>query len=115
MAKIPDAARVALEQRLHTRHTGRWPGLRTLTVRYRGDFAYLDATFTDEDDDAEPYPLCRLRYTGQPDLWGFAIYLDSNATYEDSFLPTGQPAGTPEQALDCACGLYLADPTAWTQ
>lgn len=50
MAKIPDAARVALKHRLHTRHTERWPGLRTLTVRYRGDFAYLDATFTDEDD-----------------------------------------------------------------
>jgi hypothetical protein len=115
MAKIPDTARVALEHRLNTRHTERWPGLRTLAVRYRGAFAYLDATFTDEDTDAEPSPLCRLRYTGRADQWGFAIYLDSNAAYEDSFLPTGQPTGTPEQALDCACGLYLADPTAWTQ
>jgi hypothetical protein len=32
--------------------------------------------------------------------------------YEDSFLPNGQPTGTPEQAIDCACGLYLSDPTA---
>jgi hypothetical protein len=30
-----------------------------------------------------------------------------------SLLPSGYPAGTPEEALDCACGLYLADPAAW--
>jgi hypothetical protein len=23
--------------------------------------------------------------------------------------------GTPEEALDCACGLYLNDPKAWTE
>jgi hypothetical protein len=23
------------------------------------------------------------------------------------------PVGTAEEALDCACGLYLNDPTAW--
>ena len=28
---------------------------------------------------------------------------------------TGRPAGSPEEALDCACGLYLNDPTAWLQ
>ena len=28
-------------------------------------------------------------------------------------LPNGNPTGTPEQALDCTLGLYLADPTAW--
>ena len=31
-----------------------------------------------------------------------------------SVLPTGHTAGTPEDALDTACGLYLGDPTAWT-
>ena len=36
------------------------------------------------------------------------------ADYEDSFLPTGSMGGSPEDALDTACGLYLADPTAWT-
>jgi len=25
------------------------------------------------------------------------------------------PAGTPEEALDCACGLYLNDPSAWVR
>ncbi len=47
-----------------------------------------------------------------PSVWGFAIYLASKDGYEDSFLPTDDLAGTPEEALDCACNLYLADPTA---
>ncbi len=33
--------------------------------------------------------------------------------YEDTLLPTGTPTCTAEQALDCACGVYLNDPTAW--
>jgi hypothetical protein len=60
-------------------------------------------------------PLMRLRYGGSANQWGFAIYLASSAKYEDSILPDGTLAGTPEQALDCACGLYLGDPTAWQQ
>ncbi len=46
-------------------------------------------------------------------ILGFAIYHSSSDRYEDSHLPTGAPAGTPEQALDTTCGLYLDDPTAW--
>jgi hypothetical protein len=44
-----------------------------------------------------------------------AVYLASRDGYEDSVLPSGLPIGTPQQALDCACGLYLGDPTAWQQ
>jgi len=33
--------------------------------------------------------------------------------YEKSVLPSGYPAGTPWEALDCACGLYLGDHAAW--
>jgi hypothetical protein len=28
-------------------------------------------------------------------------------------LPSGLHTGAPEEALDCACGLYLNDPGAW--
>ena len=42
------------------------------------------------------------------------MYRASHDDYEDSFLPTGFMGGSPEDALDTACGLYLADPTAWT-
>ncbi len=58
-------------------------------------------------------PLCRLRYLGSPTNWAFALYHASTETYHDTLLPDGNPTGTPEQALDCALGLYLADPTAW--
>ena len=58
-------------------------------------------------------PLCRLRYGGAADRWGFGMWLGSRETYEDSFLPSGRYIGTAEEALDCACGLYLGDPTAW--
>jgi hypothetical protein len=57
--------------------------------------------------------LCRLRFHGALHTRGFAIYLASRDVYEDNFLRSGRPSGSPEEALDCACGLYLADPTAW--
>ena len=105
---IPEPARAKLEHQLQQRRKQRWPGLRDLAVRYRADFAYI--TGSDEDG---PLPLCRLRYTGSPDEWGFACYLASKDGYEESILPTGSFTGTAEQALDCACGLYLNDPSAW--
>ena len=57
-------------------------------------------------------PLYRLRYIGTASIWGFAIYLASRDGYEDNILPSGLPAGSPEEALDCVCGLYLNDPPA---
>ncbi|WP_335743634.1 hypothetical protein [Rhodococcus oxybenzonivorans] len=60
-------------------------------------------------------PLMRLRYGGYASVWGFAVYLGSSGKYQDSALPNGNVASSPEHALDCACGLYLADPTAWQQ
>ncbi|MGH3626860.1 MAG: hypothetical protein ACRDRL_05375 [Sciscionella sp.] len=45
--------------------------------------------------------------------WGFAIYRASHNDYEKSVLPSGHLAGTPREALDCACSLYLSDITAW--
>jgi hypothetical protein len=63
--------------------------------------------------DGSTMPLLRLRYRGSATTWGFAIYRASSNTYQDSILPNGLPAGTPAEALDCACGLYLNDPTAW--
>jgi hypothetical protein len=45
--------------------------------------------------------------------WGFAIYRASHEDYQDSILPTGYPGQHPARTLDCACGLYLGDTTAW--
>jgi hypothetical protein len=68
------------------------------------------AVLTDED---EPLKLCRLTWRGSPDTWHFAIYEYSGDRYADSLLPGGGWTGTPEAALDCACGLYLNDPSAY--
>lgn len=108
---IPEPARRGLVRRLDLRRQQRWPDLRELNIRYRGAFAYIKGTTSDDDS----LPLCRLRYVGSPDNWGFAIYLASKDGYEDSVLPTGSFTGAPEEALDCACGLYLNDITAWTE
>jgi hypothetical protein len=79
-------------------------------MRYRAGFAYIDGVLPD----GEVLQLCRLRYLGSATIWGFAIYRASHDDYEDNFLPSGSPTGSAEEALDCACGLYLNDPTAWT-
>jgi hypothetical protein len=108
---IPDSARHTLARRLDHRRQERWPELVDLNIRYRASFAYIEGATADDDT----LPLCRLRYLGSPDDWGFAVYLASKDGYEDSILPTGNFTGAPEEALDCACGLYLNDISAWTE
>ena len=40
----------------------------------------------------------------------------SHEDYQDSILPTGHTAGSPRtKHSTAACGLYLADPTAWIE
>lgn len=76
-------------------------------MRFRGTLAYIEAHLPDGDT----LPLMRLRYGGSANRWGFALYLASKGGYQDQVLPTGFTAGTPEEALDCAAGLYLNDTT----
>jgi hypothetical protein len=107
----PESTKTNLRQRLVRHAHTRWPALTEVTVRYHGAFAYIDARLPD----GTITPLFRLRYGGSAHQWGFAIYLASKDRYQDSVLPSGYPIGTVEEALDCACGLYLGDPTAWLQ
>lgn len=87
----------------------RWPALARIEVRFRAGFAYVDGVLPA----GQVLKLCRLRFHGVLHTWGFAIYLASRDGYEDNFLPSGVPSGSLEEALDCATGLYLADPSAW--
>ncbi|WP_222273261.1 hypothetical protein [Modestobacter marinus] len=109
MPKIPDSTRNSLHWRLAARARDRWPQLTDVRMRYRAGFAYIDGVLPD----GEILQLCRLRYLSSATVWGFAIYRASHDDYEDNYLPSGSPAGSAEEALDCACGLYLNDPTAW--
>jgi hypothetical protein len=108
-AKPPDSTKTSLRQRLAARAAERWPQLAGITVRHHGEFAYVAGQLPD----GTTLPLMRLRYTGSAAHWGFVVYRASHDDYDKSLLPTGLPFGTPQEALDCACGLYLDDATAW--
>ncbi|MGW1616498.1 hypothetical protein ACWCQZ_45080 [Streptomyces sp. NPDC002285] len=105
----PNAAKTAALQQRLTAHARRWPQITQIKIRWRAGFAYIDAVVKGDDNNLQ---LCRLKDTGHPELWGFALFTYSNERYEDTVLPTGQPFDTPEDALDCAAGLYLGDPPA---
>ncbi|ABD10402.1 hypothetical protein ThrDRAFT_02465 [Frankia casuarinae] len=102
MAGIPESTKISLRQRLVAHAATNWPGI-SVSTRYRGRFAYVTATDPDGDDQ----PLCRLRYGGYANQWGFAIWRASHDDYADSVLADGSPTGTAEAALDLAAGLYL--------
>ena len=104
----PDSMQHHLRVRLNSHAKDRWPQLTRVEVRFRAGFAYVSG----ELNDGEQIPLCRLRFTGVLHTWGFALYLASHGTYQDNILPTGQPFGSPEDCLDCACYLYLDDQPA---
>jgi hypothetical protein len=104
MPAIPESTKTSLAQRLRQHARDRWPQLAGLHVRYHGQFAYVEG----ELPDGHRLPLIRLRYGGSASIWGFGLYLASSGKYENQFLPTGMSAGTPQEALDCACGLYLS-------
>ncbi len=106
----PASTKTSLQQRLSTHARQNWPQLSSVEVSFRGAFAYI----TGQLPDGGALKLMRLHYGGSATRWGFAAYLASKDGYERSVLPTGVFAGTPEDALDCVCGLYLDDPTAWT-
>ena len=107
---IPERARLELERRLEAHRKERWSMLQEARVRFHAPYAYIEATMPEGYDQ----PLFRLRWTGHPhQKWAFAIYLASRDGYENSVLPSGALVGTVEEAMDCACGLYLNDPSAW--
>jgi hypothetical protein len=103
MPAIPESTKTSLAQRLRTHAEHHWPQLTSVRVRCRGPFAYIDAELTD----GMILPLMRLRYGGSATRWGFAIYLASTNTYQDSTLPTATYAGSPQDTLDYACALHI--------
>jgi hypothetical protein len=106
VATVPQTTKDHLERQLAIHARTRWPQVVQLHSRYRAAFVWIDAELTD----GEIVPLIRLRYLGSAEDWGFGLYLASTDKYEDQVLPTGSFTGTPEEALDCACELFLTGP-----
>jgi hypothetical protein len=101
MPAIPESTKTSLAQRLREHATTGWPQLTTVHVRYRAQFAYIQAELAD----GERIPLMRLRYGGSAHRWGLAIHLASTGGYEDQIWFTGSP----QEALDLVCGLYVTN------
>jgi len=99
MVSILGSARSSLTGRLNARAREHWPQIHDLAIRFRNPFAYVDADLTNGDTTK----LCRLRYTGDADRWGFAVWRAPHNDYQDSWLSTGYSPGTPEDALNIAC------------
>lgn len=99
----PESMQHHLRRRLNRHARACWPHADAITVRFRTGFAYVAAELPGE----QCLPLCRLRFTGVLHTWGFALYLAGTDSYQDTILPSGLPAGSPEEALDCAGDLYL--------
>ena len=98
-----------------------------LEIRFRSQFCYIDAY----KEPAEPSPnwppanwpetreeymerlrntpirLCRLRYHGDEEHWGFAFFAYSSEKYELSVFPSGQFFGPPEDAFEVSANVHL--------
>ena len=105
MPAIPESTRSSITLRLLDHAEKNWPQLAKVRARYHGSFAYITGVLRN----GEQIPLFRLRYGGSAHSFGFAIYSAASDRYQDAVLRTGLPTGTPQEALDTACTVHLAD------
>jgi hypothetical protein len=101
MPAIPASTKISLDQRLTLHAKQHWPHLTAVHVRYHGQFGYIEGELAGGDR----LPLMRLRYGGSAHYWGLAIYTPSNGGYESATWFTG----TPQEALDLVCDLYVSN------
>ena len=124
--KISDSVKLRTEARIQKYAEENFAGKYTrIEVRFRSHFCYIDAYTepvlapgwppADWPETREefiermrnmPTHLCRLRYFGDEESWGFAFFAYSSEKYELSVFPNGEFRGTPEDAFQ-ASGMYL--------
>ncbi|MGI8424696.1 MAG: hypothetical protein ACR2NO_11420 [Chloroflexota bacterium] len=125
---IPERVKHPTEERLRRYAEQHFAGRYTrLDIRFRGQFCYVDA-YTEPDPPTASWPppdwpesredyltrlrdtpthLCRLRYFGDEERWGFACYTYSHERYELAMFPSGQFQGPPEDAFHVSAQAYL--------
>ncbi len=126
--RIPETVRRRTEERIRRRGESEFAGRFTrLAIRFHGQFCYVDA-YTEPEPTGPNWPppdwpetreeylermrstpthLCRLRYFGDEERWGFAFYTYSHERYELSVFPSGEFLGPPEDAFRVAAEVYL--------
>ena len=104
MATIPQSVRTSLRQCLLVQARAHWPQLSDLHVRHGEQFAHVTGVLSD----GTRLALFRLRYCGTGHTWGFEVYVTAMDGYQAAALPNGFSVGTPQEALDYACNLFLA-------
>ena len=126
--KIPEAVKHRTEARIRRFAEEHFAGSYTrLEIRFRAQFCYIDAYQEpppltpdwpppDWPESREEYQerlrntpthLCRLRYFGDEEGWGFAFYTYSGEQYETSIYPSGEFFGPPEEAFRVSAEAYL--------
>ena len=127
--KVSEAVKRRTKERIERYAQARFAGRYTrLDIRFRGQFCYIDA-YTEPEPLGPDWPpddwgvrreeyverlrntpthLCRLRYFGNEEGWGFAFYTYSNSRYELSIFPSGEFFGTSEEAFDVSASMYLS-------
>ena len=121
--RIPQAVQLRTVQRIRHYAERHFAGRYTkLAIRFRSQFCYIDAYTEPEPPGPNwsprgwpetreeylerlrntPIHLCRLRYFGDEERWGFAFYTYSKERYELSVFPSGEFLGPPEEAFSTA-------------
>jgi hypothetical protein len=101
--KIPvkqfDALRKQVQAFAQTR---KWFPKSQLSLRFKGQFCYMDER---KEGEARPWPLARLRYF-RDNVWSMAFYTWSHERFEPSILCNGEWQGTMEQVIE-TCEPFL--------
>jgi hypothetical protein len=126
--RIPEAVRLVTEDRIRRFAEKHFAGRYTrLDIRFRDKFCYIDAYSQPEPlgpdwpppdwpESREEYQerlrntpthLCRLRYYGHEDQWGFAFYSYAGERYKLAAFPSGEFRGPPEEAFRVSAERYL--------
>jgi hypothetical protein len=125
--RIPEAVKRRTEERIRRYAEQHFAGRYTrLEIRFRGQFCYIDAYVEPEVSPNWPPPdwpetreemverlrktpvhVCRLRYFGDEERWGFAFYTYSSERYQLSVFPSGEFLGPPEDAFQVSAQVHL--------
>ena len=104
--RIPDDVRAQVDAIVEQFNEKVLRGRRSFYIpRYRGSYLYLD-----RNDRGRVLHVCRLKYNGAMDNWGFAIYKYSDERYAaDEWFPGDEHIdGTVEGAMRAGLGAYPA-------